>query len=108
MAENKPKAVIMDGQAMERAITRIAHEIVEHNEGSDDIALVGIIRRGETLATRLADAIEAIEGNRPKVGSLDISFYRDDFMRNVAPVLHGTNIPFNIDGANIVLVDDVL
>ncbi|MBM6988812.1 bifunctional pyr operon transcriptional regulator/uracil phosphoribosyltransferase PyrR [Parafannyhessea umbonata] len=108
MAENRPKAVIMDDQAMERAITRIAHEIVEHNEGSDDIALVGIIRRGETLATKLADAIEAIEGNRPKVGSLDISFYRDDFMRNVAPVLHGTNIPFNIDGANIVLVDDVL
>ena len=76
MAENKPKAVIMDGQAMERAITRIAHEIVEHNEGSDDIALVGIIRRGETLATKLADAIEVIEGNRPKVGSLDIKIGR--------------------------------
>ena len=108
MAENKPKAVIMDGRAMERAVKRIAHEIIEHNEGAENVALVGIIRRGETLAKRLADVIEEIEGVRPPVGSLDISFYRDDFMRNVAPVLHGTNIPFAIDDENIVLVDDVL
>ena len=58
MAEKAPKAVIMDDQAMARAVTRIAHEILEHNEGADNIALVGIIRRGETLAQRLADAIE--------------------------------------------------
>ena len=108
MAENSPKAVIMDGQAMARAVTRIAHEIIERNEGAQDLALVGIIRRGETLANRLADAIEGIEGTRPVIGSLDISFYRDDFMRNVAPVLHGTNIPFDIDNRTIVLVDDVL
>jgi pyrimidine operon attenuation protein/uracil phosphoribosyltransferase len=108
MADKAPKAVIMDGQAMARAVTRIAHEILEHNEGADNIALVGIIRRGETLAHQLADAIEKIEGTRPKIGSLDISFYRDDYMRNVAPVLHGTDIPFEIDDANIVLVDDVL
>ena len=70
--------------------------------------IVGIIRRGETLAIRLADAIEKIEGVRPKLGSLDISFYRDDYMRNVAPVLRGTDINFPIDDINIVLVDDVL
>lgn len=108
MADNKPKAIIMDSAALDRAITRIAHEVVEHNEGIEALALVGIIRRGETLAGRLADAIEKIEGTRPPVGSLDISFYRDDYMRNVAPVLHGTHIPFAIDNNNIVLVDDVL
>jgi pyrimidine operon attenuation protein/uracil phosphoribosyltransferase len=108
MADKAPKAVIMDGQAMARAVTRIAHEIIEHNEGAANIALVGIIRRGETLAIRLADAIEKIEGTRPKLGSLDISFYRDDYMRNVAPVLRGTDISFPIDDINIVLVDDVL
>ena len=108
MAEMAPKAVVMDDQALSRAVTRIAHEILEHNEGAANIALVGIIRRGETLAIRLADAIEKIEGTRPKIGSLDISFYRDDYMRNVAPVLRGTDISFPIDDINIVLVDDVL
>ena len=108
MAEMAPKAVVMDDQALSRAVTRIAHEIIEHNEGAANIALVGIIRRGETLAIRLADAIEKIEGVRPKLGSLDISFYRDDYMRNVAPVLRGTDINFPIDDINIVLVDDVL
>ena len=105
MAEMAPKAVVMDDQALSRAVTRIAHEIIEHNEGAANIALVGIIRRGETLAIRLADAIEKIEGVRPKLGSLDISFYRDDYMRNVAPVLRGTDINFPIDDINIVLVD---
>ena len=108
MEQSRPKATIMDGQAMERAVTRIAHEIIEHNEGAQHIALVGIIRRGETLANRLAEAIERIEGSRPQIGSLDISFYRDDVMRNIAPVLHATNIPFSVDGKDIVLVDDVL
>ena len=108
MGQSGLKAVIMDGQAMERAVTRIAHEVIERNEGADGIALVGIIRRGETLANLLADAIERIEGTRPQMGSLDISFYRDDVTRAIAPVLHATNIPFVIDGANIVLVDDVL
>jgi len=78
MDQPNPKAIIMDAQAMDRAITRIAHEVIEHNEGADGIAIVGIIRRGETLANRLADAIEKIEGVRPQIGSLDISFYRDD------------------------------
>ncbi len=108
MEQATPKATIMDKQAMDRAIKRIAHEIIERNEGAHEIALVGIIRRGETIAHLLADAIEKIEGARPKMGSLNISFYRDDVTRAIAPVLHSTNIPFDIDNAKIVLVDDVL
>jgi len=108
MDQPNPKAIIMDAQAMDRAITRIAHEVIEHNEGADGIAIVGIIRRGETLANRLADAIEKIEGVRPQIGSLDISFYRDDVMRTISPVLHGSHIPFDIDDTSIILVDDVL
>ena len=108
MEQTIPKAVIMDDAALSRAITRIAHEIIEHNEGTKNIALVGIIRRGETIAMRLVDEIQKIEGERPQIGSLDISFYRDDVRRSIAPVLHATNIPFEINGRDIVLVDDVL
>ena len=108
MEQTKPKATIMDEATMDRAITRIAHEILERNEGADTIALVGIVRRGATIARKLADQIEAIEGTRPQVGLLDISFYRDDVTRRLAPVLHTTEIPFNVDGKDIILVDDVL
>ena len=108
MAELTPKAVIMDGAAMERALTRIAHEIIENNEGADNLALVGIVRRGANVARRLAAEIAKIEGVTPKVGLLDISFYRDDVSRRVAPVLHRTEIPFDVDGKDIILVDDVL
>jgi pyrimidine operon attenuation protein/uracil phosphoribosyltransferase len=108
MTQLQPKATIMDRAAVERAITRIAHEVVEHNEGAAHIALVGIIRRGEVIARMLADEIEKIEGVRPKLGTLDISFYRDDISRMIAPVMHATNISFNVDGQDIVLVDDVL
>ena len=108
MEQASLKAVIMDGQAMDRALTRVAHEIIEHNEGADGIALVGVLRRGVPLAERLADKIEAIEGIRPNIGKLDISFYRDDFSSHIAPVLHATEIMFPIDGADVVLVDDVL
>lgn len=102
------KAQIMDGQAMDRAITRIAHEVIEHNEGAEGIALVGVLRRGVPIAERLADKIEQIEGKRPKIGKLDISFYRDDYARHLTPVIHATEIMFSIDGMDIVLVDDVL
>ena len=108
MDQSKLKAVIMDEQAMDRAITRVAHEIIEHNEGAESIAIVGVLRRGVPLAERLADKIESIEGVRPKIGKLDISFYRDDFSSRLAPVLHATEIMFPIDGVDIVLVDDVL
>ena len=75
----KPKAVIMDETAINRALTRIAHEILERNEGCDNLALVGIVTRGDLLAKQLVDKIEEIEGVRVPLGSLDISFYRDDF-----------------------------
>ena len=68
MDQSKLKAVIMDEQAMDRAITRVAHEIIEHNEGAESIAIVGVLRRGVPLAERLADKIESIEGVRPKIG----------------------------------------
>ena len=106
--ESMVKSVCMDADDIERAVTRMAHQILEANKGADNLALVGIVTRGDLLAKMLVHKIEEIEGVKVPLGKLDISFYRDDFMRNVAPVLHGTNIPFNIDGANIVLVDDVL
>ena len=102
------KAQIMDEQAMSRALTRIAHEIIERNEGAASIALVGIVRRGAALAPLLADEIAKIEGTRPPVGTLDVSFYRDDVSRKIAPVEFGTDIPFGVDERDIVLVDDVL
>ncbi|ERI03797.1 bifunctional pyr operon transcriptional regulator/uracil phosphoribosyltransferase PyrR [Atopobium sp. oral taxon 810] len=108
MAQFEPKATIMDEAAMNRAITRIAHEVLEHNEGSTDFVLVGIIRRGEVLARKLADEIEKVDGVRPQIGTLDISFYRDDIGKRVAPVLQGSHIPFDIDDTEVVLVDDVL
>lgn len=102
------KAQIMDGVAMDRALTRIAHEIIEHNEGARGIALVGIQRRGVPIAERLAEKIEGIEGVRPPIGKLDISFYRDDYAHHINPVTHATQVLFPIDGIDVVLVDDVL
>ena len=96
----------MDEQAMERAITRIAHEIIEHNEGSENIQVIGIIRRGETLANRLASEIEKIEGKRPPVGSLDISFSPRRCQCYIQPVVRHQHR--RIDSKDIILVDDVL
>ena len=108
MADMRLKATIMDEAAMARAITRIAHEVIEHNEGSGTVRIVGIHRRGVPLAKMLADEIQKIEGVRPEIGELDISFYRDDVQRHISPVLHTTHIPFALEGTDIVLVDDVL
>ena len=108
MDSSSPKAVIMGATAVNRELTRIAHEIVEKNEGTDSLALVGIITRGDLLAKKLVDEIERIEGVRVPLGSLDISFYRDDFATNFAPAVHATQIPFDVDGKRIVLVDDIL
>lgn len=102
------KARIMDERGMSRALTRIAHEIIERNEGASKIALVGIVRRGAAIAPLLADEIAKIEGVRPPVGTLDVSFYRDDVSRKIAPVEYATSIPFAVDDRDIVLVDDVL
>ncbi|MDP2233647.1 MAG: bifunctional pyr operon transcriptional regulator/uracil phosphoribosyltransferase PyrR [Actinomycetota bacterium] len=106
--EYRTKAVVMDGEAIERALTRIAHEILEANKGADGIALVGIVTRGAALAERLASRILQIEGTKVPVGSLDISFYRDDVGVRLNPEVHTTDIPFEVEGNSIVLVDDVL
>lgn len=102
------KSVVLDDAEIERSLTRIAHQILEANHGAEGIALVGIVTRGDLLAKRLAEKIEEIEGTKVPLGSLDISFYRDDFMTNFAPEVHSTRISFNIDNKTVILVDDVL
>jgi pyrimidine operon attenuation protein/uracil phosphoribosyltransferase len=89
----------MDAAAMRRAIERIAHEILERNDGLNDVVLIGIRTRGAPLAERIASVAERVEGSAPPVGYLDISFYRDD---------QRTEILFDIAGKIVVLVDDVL
>lgn len=102
------KAEIMDETAMGRAVTRITHEILEHNRGAG-IVLIGIQRRGVYLSERIAANILEIEGTAVKTGELDITFYRDDLsLLHAHPVLNGTKIAFPLDGATVVLVDDVI
>lgn len=108
MEDSAVKATVMDDSAIDRALTRIAHEILESNKGAESLALVGIVTRGDVLARMLAARIEEIEGVTVPVGTLDISFYRDDIASRFSPVLHTTQIPFDVEGKSIVLVDDVL
>ena len=101
--------VLMDDAAVERAIIRISHEIIEHNKGLDGIALIGIQRRGVSIAKKIRDYLESIENVKVPMGILDITFYRDDLSMLAAhPVVNGTHIPFDVNGTKIVLVDDVL
>ena len=103
------KKTIMDSQAMGRALVRVAHEIVEKNKGVENVVLVGIRTRGVPLAERIAKEITSIENVALPVGSLDITLYRDDLSTLAYnPVMHGTEIDFDISGKTIVLVDDVL
>ena len=100
---------LLDGGEIRRAITRIAHEILERNKGAARLVLAGIAARGDDLARRLAREIERIEGVQVRVGTIDITFYRDDIgMRAEAPEVHETRIDFDITGSTVVLVDDVL
>lgn len=99
---------VMDEDEIERTLVRMAHQILEQNKGCENLALVGILTRGDILARKLADIIYSIEGVHVPVGSLDISFYRDDASISGLPQLHGTDILFNVDNKTIVLVDDVL
>jgi len=101
-------SVVMDATEIDRTLVRMAHQILEQNKGAQDICLVGIVTRGDILAKRLADTIKQIEGTHVNVGSLDISFYRDDSLISSSPQVMGTDILFNIDGKTVVLVDDVL
>jgi pyrimidine operon attenuation protein/uracil phosphoribosyltransferase len=102
-------AKVMDATDVRRALTRIAHEIVERDKGGEGVALVGIADRGDHLARRLADEITRIEGGSVPIGVLDITFYRDDIgLRAEAPEVHETRIGFDVGGKTLVLVDDVL
>ena len=104
-----PAARLMDEAEVRRAVTRIAHEIIERNKGAETVVLVGIAARGDDLARRLAAEIGRIEGRTVPVGALDITFYRDDIgIRAEAPEVHETRIDFDINGWTVVLVDDVL
>lgn len=103
------KTQILDSEAMRRALTRIAHEIIERNKGTEDVALVGIRRRGVPIAARLQEKIREIEKVEVPMGILDITLYRDDLTTVAShPTLHKTDIPFDIEGKIIVLTDDVL
>ncbi|PYM27990.1 MAG: bifunctional pyr operon transcriptional regulator/uracil phosphoribosyltransferase PyrR [Candidatus Rokuibacteriota bacterium] len=104
----REKTQVLDDAALDRALTRIAHEILERNGGAKDLAFVGLRTRGVTLAHRLAAKIAAIDGAALPVGTLDITLYRDDLDMRGAPVIRGTDIPFSIKNKTVVLVDDVL
>ncbi|MFB9389609.1 bifunctional pyr operon transcriptional regulator/uracil phosphoribosyltransferase PyrR [Streptomyces coeruleoprunus] len=99
---------VLEGPDIARVLTRIAHEIVERAKGADDVVLLGIPTRGVFLARRLADKLEQITGRTTPVGSLDITMYRDDLRLRPARALARTDIPGDIDGRLVVLVDDVL
>jgi pyrimidine operon attenuation protein/uracil phosphoribosyltransferase len=100
---------IMTGDEIRRAIVRISHEIVEKQAGTQGLALVGIQRRGVPLAQRVADAIAEHEGILLPVGALDITFYRDDLsLVAEQPMVKGTDLPFDLNGMTVVVVDDVL
>lgn len=105
----RTKARVMDADDIRRAITRIAHEILERNSGTDNLAIIGIQTRGAHLARRIAEVIQSIEGTGVPVGVLDITLYRDD-LQTIAeqPVVNESDIPFDVQGRTIVLVDDVL
>jgi len=102
--------IVLRGDDMERALTRIAHEIAERNADATNIALIGIHRRGAVLAARLRAILQELLGTAVPLGDLDIAFYRDDVTstRPEAPVLHSSHVDFDIDSCTIVIVDDVL
>lgn len=103
--------IILDEQAMRRAITRIAHEIIERNKGVSDCVLVGIKTRGIYIANRLAERIQQIEGEKITVGEIDITLYRDDLTEKTVdqtPLYQGSDVPTSITEKTVILVDDVL
>ena len=105
----KTKTVLLDGAAIARSLKRISHEIIEKNQGTDNLCLVGIKRRGVPIAERIADLIESIEGVRVHTGKLDITLYRDDISELAdLPEVNGSEIEFPVKGSRIVLVDDVI
>ncbi|WP_017753655.1 bifunctional pyr operon transcriptional regulator/uracil phosphoribosyltransferase PyrR [Calidifontibacillus oryziterrae] len=107
----KEKAIVLDEQAIRRALTRIAHEIIERNKGIDNCILIGIKTRGIYLANRLAEKIQQIEGRHVPVGEVDITLYRDDLTKKTIdqePMIKGTSIPIDVTDQKVILIDDVL
>lgn len=105
----KRQVQLLDEKAIGRALTRIAHEIIEKNKGAKNVVLVGIKTRGVPLANRLAEKIKIIEGIDVPVGILDITLYRDDLSKEqIDPVIHGSNVQTDINNKIVILVDDVL
>ena len=105
----KLKAQIMDEAGLDRTITRLAHEILERNKGAESIVIVGIRTRGEFIARRIAGKIEEVEKVKLKIGSLDITLYRDDLLGKLEqPQLKSSEILFDINDKNVILIDDVL
>lgn len=103
------KAKIIDQQGLKRTITRLAHEILEKNKGSDNILLIGMRTRGEFLANRIQNKIEEIDGRKPILGILDATLYRDDFRTRLKqPEVSVTDITFDITEKDVILIDDVL
>ena len=103
------KRIIMDSAAVTRSIGRIVHQILEHNEGAENLAIVGILTRGVDIAKRISKKIVEIEGIVPAFGYVDITLYRDDFRELVdVPQAKGSELQFDITGKDIVLIDDVL
>ncbi|MGD0794940.1 MAG: bifunctional pyr operon transcriptional regulator/uracil phosphoribosyltransferase PyrR [Dehalococcoidales bacterium] len=103
-----PEKIVMTAEDIRRTLARIAHEIIERNKGTGELILVGLRTRGYPLAKRLADSIEQYEKSRLKVGALDFSRYRDDLNGNGAQNVPRTDIPSDINGKPVLLVDDVL
>ena len=104
----KERTLLMDADGLRRALTRIAHEILERNKGSDNLVLLGIQTRGYPLALRLADKIQQIEGVAVPVSHLDITAYRDDREQPSSPLASLTGIDVSLSGKKVILVDDVL
>ncbi|MDA3859769.1 MAG: bifunctional pyr operon transcriptional regulator/uracil phosphoribosyltransferase PyrR [Melioribacteraceae bacterium] len=103
------KANIIDSVGMDRTITRLAHEIIEHNKGSENIVLLGMRTRGEFLAKRIQEKIKSIDGKNPELGILDATLYRDDFRTRLKqPEVSVTDIAFDLTEKDVILIDDVL
>lgn len=109
MPEYTEKIVLMNSETARRAVDRIAYEILERNSGADNLVIIGIQTKGVVLAKMIIEKINEIEGNRIELGSLDITFYRDDLTRlSKHPIVAGNDIAFPIEDKKIILVDDVL
>lgn len=100
--------VLMDNKAIGRALTRISHEIIEKNKGVEDVVIIGIKTRGIPLANRIVDKIKLFEGVEVPIGTIDITFYRDDLQKKSLQPIINDSIDFDVEGKTVVLVDDVI